>query len=266
MLNLYKIALGPILLAQARWLRRTALRLPEAAGPREGIEGMERIEETAGIRGLEGDARRPGTPLRILVVGDSSAAGVGVEVQAEALAQPVARLLAARTGRRVAWQLVAKSGMNTHEALTLVNNSALPRADYLITALGTNDVTSQRKPSQFLADYIALVDTLRTRTGACGLVVTGLPPLHILPAAPHPLRWYLGRYAKRLDNLLFNWVERDPAARYVSLAWAANPRDMARDKYHPGAGQYRQWVEYVVDRIQSLRQHETVTQVVEPSS
>ncbi|VVD62739.1 hypothetical protein PAQ31011_00180 [Pandoraea aquatica] len=237
MLNLYKITLGPILLAQARWLRRTALRLPEAAGPREGVEG---------------DPLHSGEPLRILVVGDSSAAGVGVDAQADALAQPVAKLLAARTGRRVAWQLVAKSGMNTSEALVMLANRELPRADYLVTALGTNDVTSQRKPSQFLADYTALVDTLRKRTGAAGLVVTGLPPLHILPAAPHPLRWYLGRYAKRLDGLLIDWIERDPAARYVSLAWAAKPQDMARDKYHPGPGQYREWVEYVVGKIQSL--------------
>jgi hypothetical protein len=56
-------------------------------------------------------------------------------------------------------------------------------ADYLITALGTNDVTSQRRPDQFLRDYALLADTLRRRTGAIGLVVTGLPPLRILPAA-----------------------------------------------------------------------------------
>src|SRR6185437_14370723 len=102
-------------------------------------------------------------------------------------------------GKRVAWQLVAKSGVNTSEALDMLKHSDLRPADYLVTALGTNDVTSQRRPSQFLQDYVALADTLRRRTGAVGLVVTGLPPLRILPAAPHPLRWYLGRYAIHLD-------------------------------------------------------------------
>src|ERR1700761_2702487 len=110
MLNLYKTALGPILLLQARWLRRTALRLPEAAGPRNGIEG-------------EGECDSLTAPLRILIVGDSSAAGVGVSSQAEALAQPVAKLLAIRTGRPVIWQLVAKSGINTREALDLLTHS-----------------------------------------------------------------------------------------------------------------------------------------------
>jgi lysophospholipase L1-like esterase len=237
MLNVYKAALGPILLMQAWWLRRTALRLPEATGPRSGVEG-------------EYDSRA--APLRILVVGDSSAAGVGVSEQAQALAQPVAKLLAARTGKRVAWQLVAKSGVNTSDALDLLTHSKLCPADYLVTALGTNDVTSQRRPAQFLRDYVLLADTLRRRTGAVGLVVTGLPPLRILPAAPHPLRWYLGRYAIQLDRALREWVERDSMGRYVSLEWAAHPEDMAQDGFHPGPAQYRRWAELVTERIQSL--------------
>jgi hypothetical protein len=136
MLTLCKALLSPVLLIQACWLRRTALRLPEAAGPRSGVEG-----------GAAQSAR-----LRILVVGDSSAAGVGVEKQSEALARPVAKLLATRTGRPVVWQLVAKSGVK-HEALELLSHAELGPADFLVTALGTNDVTSQRAPAQFVADY-----------------------------------------------------------------------------------------------------------------
>ena len=61
-----KITLGPLLLWQGRAVRARALKLPEAAGPREGREGQ-------------------GAPaLRLLVVGDSSAAGVGVEHLAQA--------------------------------------------------------------------------------------------------------------------------------------------------------------------------------------
>jgi lysophospholipase L1-like esterase len=237
MLILYKFALGPILLAQARRLRKTALRLPEATGPRSGAEGTDDTSTT---------------PLRILVVGDSSAAGVGVEAQEHALAQPVARLLASATGRRVEWQLVAKSGVNTCEALNLSMCSEVGPADYLVIALGTNDVTSQRRPAQFLRDFIALADHLRERTGAVGVVVTGLPPLRILPAAPHPLRWYLGRYAIRLDLILRNWVNRHSSRRYVSLEWAARPEDMALDRFHPGPGQYRRWAELVSEHILAL--------------
>ena len=79
MLILGKLLLGPLLLAQARRLRKTALRLPEAAGPRSGVE-------FPALR-----AALVAEPLRLLVVGDSSAAGVGVDHQEQALAQPLAR-------------------------------------------------------------------------------------------------------------------------------------------------------------------------------
>jgi lysophospholipase L1-like esterase len=243
MLPLYKLVLGPVLLIQARRLRRTALRLPEAAGPRCGSEGLQDVLQPA---------------LRILVIGDSSAAGVGVDDQTQALAQPVAKLLAIKLGRPVTWQLVAKSGVNTKESLALLRPSELEPADFLVTALGTNDVTSQRAPRQFLQDYRRLVEEVRSRTGVVGLVATGLPPLRILPAAQHPLRWYLGRYAARLDRMLQRWIGQDAAARYISLDWAAKPREMARDRFHPGAQQYRRWAEFVSEQIVDLLVKERV--------
>ncbi len=59
-----RVALGPLLVAQATRLRRTALELPEPRGARAGTIGR-------------------GTPvLRLLVAGDSSAAGVGARTAA----------------------------------------------------------------------------------------------------------------------------------------------------------------------------------------
>ena len=82
-------------------------------------------------------------------MGDSSAAGVGVERQEQALALQTSELLAARLDAPVEWQLLAKSGVNTRQALKLLPRALLQPIDVLITALGTNDVTSQRSASQF---------------------------------------------------------------------------------------------------------------------
>ena len=137
MLRFYKYCLGPVLLLQSRHLRKTALRLPEAAGPREGSIPSSNLTR----------------PLRLLFLGDSSAAGVGVARQEQALALQTSELLAARLDVPVEWQLLAKSGVNTQQALKLLPRGLLKPIDVLITALGTNDVTSQRSASQFLADY-----------------------------------------------------------------------------------------------------------------
>ncbi len=232
MLNVYKYSLLPILLAQALRLRRSAIRLPEPPGPRQGQVGP---PAASGIR--------------VLFVGDSSAAGVGVAHQSDALALPAARLLAARIGTTVHWQLIAQSGVNTAEALQMLKQASVRRADLLVTALGTNDVTSQRSPRRFIAAYRELVDYAVTRLGVAGAVVTGLPPMRILPAAPQPLRWYLGQYAQRLDLALQRWCSATGNLSYLPLDWAAVPHEMAVDGYHPGGGQYRQWAALVAERL-----------------
>ena len=236
MLNLFKYSLGPILFLQSRHLRKTALRLPEAAGPRAGS-----IAAFSSAR-----------PLRLLFVGDSSAAGVGVDHQEQALAIQTSSFLAEQLGTPVEWQLLAKSGVNTQQALKLLHRSPPNPADILITALGTNDVTSQRTGKQFLSDYQMLVSQVRQLCGIHSVVVTGLPPLRVLPAAPHPLRWYLGKYAASLDRELRNWVNTQACYRYVSLEWAAVPEAMARDKFHPGLEQYRHWAQLVANSIAEL--------------
>lgn len=236
MLRLYKYCLGPVLLIQSQRLRKTALRLPEAAGPREG-----NIPSNSLAR-----------PVRLLFVGDSSAAGVGVERQEQALAIQTSELLAAHLDAPVEWQLLAKSGVNTHQALKLLPRGLLKPIDVLITALGTNDVTSQRSAAQFLADYKTLVHRVRQQYSDLVVVITGLPPLRILPAAPHPLRWYLGKYAASLDAQLKRWVQSEARFRYISLDWAAVPEDMAKDRFHPGLGQYRHWAQLVAESIVAL--------------
>ncbi len=63
-----KLVLSPVLIAQAMGMRRRVPALPEATGPREGQLGS-----GAGA-------------LRVLIAGDSSAAGVGVATQDHAFA------------------------------------------------------------------------------------------------------------------------------------------------------------------------------------
>ena len=235
MLALCKCSLAPILLIQARRVRRTALRLPEPSGPRDGH-----------FRADSEDS------LSVLFVGDSSAAGVGVSHQRDGLALQTARRLCARLAVSVDWQLIAKSGVNTREASALLVGSRIRKADVVITALGTNDVTSQQSARAFIANYEALANEIRSRSGAKAFVVTGLPPFHMLTAAPQPLRWYLGQYAKRLDDDLQRWCKERPETSFLSLQWAAKPEEMAADRYHPGKSQYQRWSELVCEQIAGL--------------
>lgn len=237
MLTLCKIVLGPVLLCQATRLRRTALRLPEADGSRSGETGIISTD-----------------PLRLLFIGDSSAAGVGVETQQEALAYQTSKDSARLLNRRIRWRLIAKTGLNTREAMKLFINQKCEISDIVVIALGVNDVTSQRSTDQFIADYKNLLQTVEQRTGTSLAVVSGLPPMHKFVAIPQPLRWYLGRCAKRLNRALHNLCESDETMRFVPLSFTQR-HEMARDGFHPGKVQYKQWAALVADQIVMLAPH-----------
>ena len=83
-------------------------------------------------------------------------------------------------------------------------------------------------------------------------VVSGLPPMHLLSAVPHPLRWYLGRYAAWLDAALRRWAGQQGLG-CCTLQWAGDPAVLAPDGFHPGPSLYPQWAERLADIIVERR-------------
>ena len=141
-----RLVCAPILLMQGRKVRQRTLRLPEAKGVRMGLETV--------------PSCRQHPPLRLLVLGDSSAAGVGVDQQKQALAQPIACHLARLTGRNIHWQLWAQSGLDSVSALDKLQNewqAQIQAADVVLVVLGVNDVSAQRRPTVFSQHYAALL-------------------------------------------------------------------------------------------------------------
>lgn len=225
-----KLLLGPLLLWQGRRVRATALRLPEAAGP----------------RAAEGSA------LRLLIVGDSSAAGVGARHQDEALAGRLAQALAARLGQSVGWQLIATSGYRSEHALAALQVAELAPADVLITALGVNDVVDQVPPRQAIQALDGIHALAAQRAGVRLSLHCGAPPMQAFPLLPQPLRWFFGRQAARLNAALARSVA-DQAHRRVVRLPLSMLRDaavlMAEDGFHPGPRGYALWAEALADQV-----------------
>lgn len=233
-----KLLLAPVLLHQGLQVRARALHLPEAAGPREGVEGGS------------------GTPvLRLLVVGDSSGAGVGVATQDAALAQPLARHLAARLSAPVAWQLRATIGHSTAQALADLRRQPAAPADVMVTALGVNDVLTQARPRRWLA----ALDALHIEAGVRHSVHSAVPPLGRFTLLPEPLRWVLGRDAERLDAALVHHVRSRAGRHHAPLPplHGASADWLAVDGFHPGPAGYRAWAAQLADAIMAACLHST---------
>ena len=225
-----KLALGPLLVAQAVHTRRRLPRLPEADGPREGVTGH-------------------GRPLSLLVLGDSSAAGVGVRTQDEALAARLATALSERVWRRVAWRLQARSGITTAQALALLREQSLQPAAVAVVVTGVNDVIEQVPPRRAVEARAALRQMLRDEFGVRHLVLTPLPPMHRFAGLPQPLRWMAGRDAAAHDRALARWAERHADVSHLALDLPLDATLLARDGFHPGPQVYRAWGEALADHI-----------------
>lgn len=230
--ELIALALAPLLLAQGRRARRLAQSLPEAAGPRTGSCGV------------------GASALRVLLVGDSAVAGVGVATQDQALAGQLARALrGALPATVIEWRVVARSGVNTREALAMLAAEEPEQFDLAVVALGVNDVTAQVSIRAWLARIGQLVEQIRGDWGVRQIWLSGLPPMHRFPLLPQPLRWFLGRRARRFSNALGAWAARRPGLHYVSLPDMTDPTLIAADGFHPGLGAVAIWARALAQDI-----------------
>ena len=222
--------LGPlVLVGQAMWTRRRTPVLPEATGPRQGRVGVDESEPSRCAA------------FRLVVLGESTAVGVGVEHQYDALAPQLARVIAAHLGRPVEWRAIGRSGFNARRAARqLVPHLVGERADLLVAVTGVNDTIELNRAHRYASDLTILCEAARARLGPLPVLFTGVPILGALPCLPQPLRAFAGHRARTLDR-----AARVAVAAMPDAAYAPTPIEDASvcaiDGFHPDAGGYREW-------------------------
>ena len=205
-------------------------RLPEPEGARLGAVGK-------------------GPTLRLLVTGDSAAAGVGVTGQNEALTgQLVSRL---SEHFELQWQLSARSGLTTSQISERLAAETLTPFDVAVVSAGVNDVLSRLKPEDWPVLLGGLVEVLRRHCSVRHIVFTPLPPMHHFPALPQPLRWFIGRRAKAFNRELAEFVQAHADCALLELSFDFDPALMASDGFHPSPQTYALWAEAAA--VETLR-------------
>jgi lysophospholipase L1-like esterase len=198
--------------------------LPEPPGPRAGREG-------------KGDRE-----LRLLVVGDSSAVGVGATHQDLALAKPLARIIARRSGRAVRWTLLAETGLTSAGALAYLKARDVPDAERAVVVLGVNDITNQVPTAQALKHRGEIAVWLEAHAEVRRVYFPALPEMERFPSLPQPLAWWAGQMSRRNNRTQARWAERwplrTPRVRHVEMDGLMSPELMATDGFHPGPGLY----------------------------
>jgi lysophospholipase L1-like esterase len=191
--------------------------------------------------GLYGE-RFGGAPLSLVMLGDSTAAGLGVHTPEETPAARLATELAATAGRPVRLTNVARSGSRSQALGEQVEHALQTRPDIAVIMIGANDVTGRVSPAEsvrHLADAVA-----RLRAAGCEVVVGTCPDLGSVKPLMQPLRWFARRACRQLAAAQMIAVV-EHGARSVSLGdllgreFAADPLSMfSEDRYHPSARGY----------------------------
>ncbi len=225
------LALAPLLFAQGVYVRRVTPRLPEAPGERSGVSGG-------------------GPALKLLILGDSAAAGVGASSQATALAGRLAEELMADFS--VSWQLHAESGVTTNDLVGRLAGLAGGRFDVAVVSIGVNDVITGRRTRQWTAALVSLLDLLKSGFGVRRVLLSALPPMHRFTALPQPLRWCVGLRARRFNDELVRFAGGDGRCAVVSLNYPRDPSFLAPDGFHPGEPAYRHWAAAVAASVRQL--------------
>ncbi|MEV4414412.1 SGNH/GDSL hydrolase family protein [Catellatospora sp. NPDC049609] len=187
-------------------------------------------------------------PLRLVMLGDSAALGVGVDRVADTVGGQLAALLSggqAGQGRPVALSSVGVAGSRSSDLATQVARCLLgDRPDVAVILVGGNDAITLRRPADAAAYLGAAVR--RLREAGVEVVVGTCPDLGATRAIAPPLRQVVGFLGRRVARAQVRAVHASGGA-VVDLAaetgavFRADPNTLSADRYHPSADGYRVW-------------------------
>lgn len=235
----------PIMYVQARIIKAKFPKLPEA----EGVKGF--VTKNIHKR------------LRILAIGESSIAGVGVETHEEGFTGTLARELSAFLNATVEWKVYAKRGYTAKK----VEESIVPQivekeVDLVVVGLGGNDTFQLNNPKRWKKDVQRLIQSLKEKFSDTPIVFINMPPIKELPAFTKLIKMVLGSLgeilAEELDKLvhhhkdtyyysnritMMDWIERFnvPAENAIFFS----------DGVHPSKLAYQVWARDVAGFITS---------------
>ena len=190
MATLLALPLLPVLYLQSKIVRAKVPILPEAKGP-SGKSNSSTSDE-----------------LDVLIIGESTIAGVGVDTHEEGFAGAFAKALSDQFNTTVNWKVAAKSGFTAKD----VRDKIIPtldkgKADIILIGLGGNDTFTLTHPKKWQRHIKNLISDLREIYPSSPVVFLNMPPIADFPAFPPLMQKILGAQVDYLSNALSIAIE-----------------------------------------------------------
>jgi lysophospholipase L1-like esterase len=198
---------------------------------------------------------RPGPAIKVALLGDSSAAGYGVDSVEETPGAWLGSGVAERAGRRVHLREFAAVGAQSSALKQQVARALPTDPDVAVILIGANDVTHTVLPSasvRFLSEAVR-----RLQEAGVAVVVGTCPDLGTISPLPQPLRQVARAWSRRLAAQQTIAVV-EAGGRTVSLGSILGPEFAAApalffgpDRFHPSAAGYESLARLLVPSVLS---------------
>ena len=186
---------------------------------------------------------RPGPAIKVALLGDSSAAGYGVDRVEETPGTHLASGLASLAGRRVHLREFAEVGAQSRDLAAQVDRALPTDPDLAVILIGVNDITHSVMPATSVRNLADAVH--RLRDAEVQVLVGTCPDLGTIRPIPPPLKQVGRAWSRRLAAAQSIAVV-EQGGRTVSIGAMLGPEFDAApavffgpDRFHPSAEGYR---------------------------
>lgn len=233
--SLIVLPLLPLMYFQGKKIRASVPKLPEAKNP----EGFEDI----------------GSPItkRILLIGESTFAGVGVESHDEGFCGTFAKELSQSLNKNIHWEVLAKSGYTAKRVGTkLLPKIRAHKLDLIVIGLGGNDAFTLNSPAKWKKDVFQLFKSLKIKFPLTPIFFANMPPIKEFPAFTKTIKFVVGNLVEMLGQELKFLARQEDLVFYndeiISITnWSrryqlnADINDYFSDGVHPSKLTYQTW-------------------------
>jgi lysophospholipase L1-like esterase len=188
-----------------------------------------------------------GRPIRLLVLGDSSAASVGIGHSDHGLAAQLSLRLAAATGRPIIWRAAGFNSATSGQIRDHVLPNLAPEEwTLIVVSIGTNDAKNFHTVRRFKREFGGLLYSLRAKWPEALVIWSPVVEMLRVPALPPALGRILEIRASLINGIGTRLcLERGavPATRLPILDPALG---FSTDGFHASEAGYAAWAEHLL--------------------
>jgi len=233
----------PLMYFQGKKIRVSVPQLPEAREP----SGFAKNEDS-------------NSEVKLITIGESTIAGIGVDRHEEGFSGTLARELANKLGTNVSWKVYARSGYTA----AMISKKIIPKikeeyADIIVIGLGGNDAFTLNTPRKWRKEMTALIEQINEKFQGAAIFFCNMPPIKEFPAFTPLIKSSIGNLVEILgreleivvrgyENVSYfnekitieNWCERFNISK---------DSEFFSDGVHPSKLTYQTWAKEVANGI-----------------